>query len=143
MKNIIFASHGSLAEGMKSAVTMIMGNSCKVSAYGLDHWETPQNICQQIKNEIQNSETEEVVILCDIKGGSVHNCLLELCSSPRVYLITGMNLSLALELAVLSDAVDLKEEIKEIIEISRDNIQCFTLKTLEKMQEKEGEDSLW
>lgn len=143
MKNIIFASHGSLAEGMMSAVTMIMGNSCKVSAYGLDHWETPQNIRQQIENQMKDSETEEIVILCDIKGGSVHNCLLELCRSPRVYLTTGMNLSLALELAVLSDDADLKEEIKEIIEISRDNIQCFTLETLEKMREEEGEDNLW
>lgn len=143
MINIILASHGSLAEGMKSAVKMIIGESCRVSAYGLDHYETPQNIRNQIDEEIKASNEKETVILCDIKGGSVHNCLLELCTVPDIYLITGMNLSLVLELTVLSSDVDLKEEIKEILEISKDSIQCFSKESLEKMVEKEGEDNLW
>lgn len=143
MKNIILASHGSLAEGMKSAVNMIIGDNCRVSAYGLDNWETPQNIRSQIEKELQEANVKDAVILCDIKGGSVHNCLLELCSTSGIYLFTGMNLSLVLELAILSPEADMKEEIKEIIEISKDSIQCFTKESLDNMKEKEGEDSLW
>jgi len=61
---------------------------------------------------------------------------------PNVCIVTGMNLSVVLELSVSPPTVDLNEEIKEILEISRDNIQCFNKKTVENFKEEE-EDSLW
>jgi len=142
MRRMMLASHGSLAEGMKSAAVMILGESCEMLAFGLDTFITPESICQEIKKVMEQSVEDEYLILCDLKGGSVHNCLMELCTLPNVCIVTGMNLSVVLELSVSPPTVDLNEEIKEILEISRDNIQCFNKKTVENFKEEE-EDSLW
>jgi PTS system mannose-specific IIA component/fructoselysine and glucoselysine-specific PTS system IIA component len=142
MRKIMLASHGSLAEGMKSAAVMILGESFEILAYGLDTFITPQSILQEIRNEMELATEDEYLILCDIKGGSVHNCLMELCTLSNVCIVTGMNLSLVLELSILSPTVSLNEEIDEIISVSKDNIQCFNKKALENLLEEE-EDSLW
>lgn len=49
MGKLILASHGSLAEGMKSALKMILGESIQMDAFGLDTWEQPQAILEEIK----------------------------------------------------------------------------------------------
>ena len=73
MRNIILASHGSLAEGMLSAVRMIVGSTQGIAAYGLDTYKTPQDIYQLLKEQIEQNQDQEYILLCDINGGSVHN----------------------------------------------------------------------
>lgn len=63
MSKLILASHGSLAEGMQSALKMILGDACEASAYGLDTWEQPQNILEEIKKLRKESLDEEFIIL--------------------------------------------------------------------------------
>ncbi|MCR0302801.1 hypothetical protein MKA48_12220 [[Clostridium] innocuum] len=76
MRNIILASHGSLAEGMLSAVRMIVGSTQGIAAYGLDAYKTPQDIYQLLKEQIEQNQDQEYILLCDINGGSVHNQLM-------------------------------------------------------------------
>lgn len=144
MGKLILASHGSLAEGMKSALKMILGESIQMDAFGLDKWEQPEAIMEEIM-KIRNADPEEeLTVLCDVKGGSVCNCMLQLCAEPKVCVISGMNLGLALELAILSGGVSCRDEIEAAIEESKEGIQYFDASVMSALncEEEEG-DGLW
>lgn len=142
MRKMILASHGSLAEGMKTAAVMILGESCEMRAFGLDTYETPENIRGEVCKDLEKYQEDEFLILCDIKGGSVHNALLELCDRDNVCLVTGMNLGLVLELYLMPEDCELAKEVKSVIEVSREGIQYFSKQTIESECEGKG-DSLW
>lgn len=144
MSKLVLASHGSLAEGMKSALIMILGESIQVDAFGLDRWEQPQAILEEIL-KLRNAEPdEEMIVLCDVKGGSVCNCMVQLCADPKICVVSGMNLGLALELSMLSGGVSCKEEIENAIEESKEGIQYFDHTVMQSLAETEEEkDELW
>lgn len=137
---IILASHGSMAEGVLSAVNMVIGQQPSVSAFGLDAWETPEAIKEQVEKVIAAHPKDYIVILCDIKGGSVHNRLMDLCARDNVSVVSGMNLVLALSLAL--DAGDLDvDTIKEHMAEAKENLAHFDCHSFENASGEE--DELW
>lgn len=128
---MILASHGTLASGMKSAVEMIIGTADFIECYDLDEYKMPSTIFEIIKN------VEDKIIITDIFGGSVNNSLLRL--AEKNLLITGMNLGLVLELCFHRNDADLKENVKKIITKTNRYI-CFVN---DEIKECEGGDNLW
>lgn len=145
MRKIILASHGSLAEGVYSAIRMILGDCENITCYSLDHYETPQDILQAVTAAIDSDPDSDHIILCDIKGGSVHNQLVTLCTAerPNVRLVSGVNLNLALELAVGDESMELSEVLSEAMAVAKDNIQYFDAGVLREELAKDVEGNLW
>lgn len=136
---IILASHGSLAEGMLSAVEMIAGKQEKMSAFGLTKYHTPQKVKEMVLEEFARYPQEHFIICCDIKCGSIHNILVELCAEERVSLISGMNLALVLTLSLSNDME--KNQLKNCMEEAKDNLMYFDKETI--MNSNLEEDKLW
>ena len=97
MRKVILASHGHLAEGMYSAVEMILGKREDVTYYDLDHQEEPDVILQLARREVEAAKGKEVVIFTDINNGSVHRQLMQLCVFSNVYVQSGMCLPMIVE----------------------------------------------
>lgn len=121
MSRVIFASHGRLSKGMKDSVSMIVGDLAKdVETYSLLPGQNPEDFYQEVLKEAKESK-EQIVILCDIKGGSVHTALSKLAVLDNVMIFSGMNMGLALDVVMkslgqnleLADANDLIEAAKE------------------------------
>ena len=121
MAKIILASHGGLSKGMKDSVSMIVGDLAKdVETYGLLPGENPEDFYQEVLNEAKESE-ELFLILCDVKGGSVHTALSKLAVLDNVMVFSGMNMGLVLDVVMrsmngnleLADANDLIEAAKD------------------------------
>lgn len=121
MNRVIFASHGGLSKGMKDSVSMIVGDLAKdVETYSLLPGQNPEDFYQEVLKEAKENE-EQIVILCDIKGGSVHTALSKLAVLDNVMVFSGMNMGLALDVVMkslgqnleLADANDLIEAAKE------------------------------
>ena len=97
MSRVIFASHGGLSKGMKDSVTMIVGDLTKnVETYSLLPGENPEDYYQELYKQA-NESNEQILVLCDIKGGSVHTALSKLAVLDNVVVFSGMNMGLALE----------------------------------------------
>ena len=97
MAKIILASHGGLSKGMKDSVSMIVGDLAKdIETYSLLPGENPEDFYQEVLNEAKESE-EQFLILCDIKGGSVHTALSKLAVLDNVMVFSGMNMGLVLD----------------------------------------------
>ena len=125
MAKIILASHGGLSKGMKDSVSMIVGDLAKnVETYSLLPGQNPEDYYQEVLKQAKESD-EQILILCDIKGGSVHTALSKLAVLDNVMVFSGMNMGLALDAVMkssgqnleLADANDLIESAKEGITV--------------------------
>lgn len=144
MRKLILASHGSLAEGMLSAVKMIVGENIEIDTYGLDTYKNPIDIYEHLEKEIRKDLETTYVILCDINGGSVYNQLMHLCKYQNVYIMTGMILSIVLELQLASEDEPIEELLKKVSTNAKDNILIFNYKWVQKEIGKGIEDDkLW
>lgn len=141
---IILASHGSLAEGMVTAVRMVIRDMADdILALGLDRWETPQQIRAEVETLMGENPRDQYLILCDIKGGSVANELMTLCTRSGVRLVTGMNLAMVIALVLQSQSgmeCD-KEQINTVLKDVVDGICCYDASDFTKSEEGDGE--LW
>ena len=121
MSRVIFASHGGLSKGMKDSVSMIVGDLAKdVETYSLLPGQNPEDFYQELSKQAKKSD-EQILVLCDIKGGSVHTALSKLAVLDNVMVFSGMNMGLALDAVMkslggevsLEDATDLINAAKE------------------------------
>ena len=134
MSRVIFASHGGLSKGMKDSVSMIVGDLAKdVETYSLLPGENPEDYYQELYKQA-NESNEQILVLCDIKGGSVHTALSKLVVLDNVVVFSGMNMGLALDI-VLRHAYLSEEELQEIIENARDGITM-----MKELNQVENED---
>ncbi|RGU73055.1 PTS sugar transporter subunit IIA [Holdemanella biformis] len=134
MSRVIFASHGGLSKGMKDSVSMIVGDLAKnVETYSLLPGENPEDYYQELYKQA-NESNEQILVLCDIKGGSVHTALSKLAVLDNVVVFSGMNMGLALDI-VLRHAHLSEEELQEIIENARDGITM-----MKELNQVENED---
>jgi mannose/fructose-specific phosphotransferase system component IIA len=141
---IILASHGSLAESMLKVVCSILGDEYDIESFCLDVYETPSAITAAVKDRIDAAAGAPVVLVSDIKGGSVFNGLLPLCENPSVVLFAGMNLDLVVELVNM--APETPEALDEVIRTARDGIERFDRDILARMKlqnTNDKEDKLW
>lgn len=137
MRKVILTSHGHLAEGMQSAIRMIVGERADLTYYDLDHYEEPDVILQMIRQEVESFPETEYVIFTDINNGSVHHQMMQLCVYRNVYVQTGMSLSMVLELLLCDKTVPMEEAISRAVRMAKENMQGFHCNTIKKEQEEE------
>ena len=132
MAKIILASHGGLSSGMLDSVKMIVGElAADVETYSLLPGRNPNEYVNELKERISTS-LEEFIIVCDIKGGSVYNALIQLLDMDNVEIISGMNMNIVLELVIKNssgcfDVDNALKEGKEGIQLkNKDNIVVNT-----------------
>lgn len=134
MSRVIFASHGELSKGMKDSVSMIIGDLAKdIETYCLYLGQNPENYYQKLYTEA-TSNNEQILILCDIKGGSVHTALSKLAVLENVIVFSGMNIGLALSVILGKDNLN-DEALFHAIEDAREGITM--LKELNQMREED------
>lgn len=123
MAKIILASHGGLSKGMKDSVSMIVGDLAKdIEIYSLLPGQNPEDFYQEVLKEAKESE-EQFLILCDIKGGSVHTALSKLAVLDNVMVFSGMNMGLVLDAVMkgLNGKLELAEA-NDLIEAAKDGM---------------------
>lgn len=123
---ILLVSHGDLAKGMAHSAQMIAGVQQNLFFYGMQPGEHPSQIFEKIRKEIQEDTACRYIILVDVFGGSVCNHAMELLNCKNVHLISGMNLSLVVELMVMADFLE-DEELKDKIETAKQGIKVVSL----------------
>ena len=123
MAKIILASHGGLSKGMKDSVSMIVGDlATDIETYSLLPGQNPEDFYQEVFKEAKESD-EQILILCDIKGGSVHTALSKLAVLDNVMVFSGMNMGLVLDAVMkgLNGKLELAEA-NDLIEAAKDGM---------------------
>ncbi|EME3524718.1 PTS mannose/fructose/sorbose transporter subunit IIAB [Enterococcus faecium] len=135
MQNIILISHGSMAEGVKASLEMIVGKQDHVHVVAL----TPDGDNRQFKEELlkkMKALNGSSLIIADLLGGTPCNVALSnYLESENVEIIAGMSLPLVIEATLNSTAT-----VKELIQAATTGI--VDVKQKMKQTEIEKEPSL-
>ncbi len=120
MKKILIATHGMLAEGLKSSIHVLAGDGYDIQTINAYTDECQGDYSHQIKAFITSlNQDDEGVIFTDLLSGSVNQKVCQLCVQRPSYLhiVTGTNLMCVL--AVLLETRPLTQKVlKEIVENS-------------------------
>lgn len=135
IQNIILISHGSMAEGVKASLEMIVGKQDHVHVVAL----TPDGDNRQFEEELlkkMKSLNGSSLIIADLLGGTPCNVALSnYLESENVEIIAGMSLPLVIEATLNSTAT-----VKELIQAATTGI--VDVKQKMKQTEIEKEPSL-
>lgn len=122
MIQIILASHGNLAKGMKDTLNMIIGDVSMVEAFSSYRNESV-NVRDAVEEIIKEKYTKaDIFILTDILGGSVNTEMMSLIKEyPKIHVLSGMNLSIVISLATYAGEIS-QSELGQIIKDSQQSI---------------------
>ncbi len=115
------ASHGRLAKEMLNSAEMIMGPQENIIALALEPNDDPMKLKESIKESVEKVTGDEgVIVLVDLMGGSPSNAAAYV-AKEGIPVITGMNLSILLELIGMRYSMT-DELIQNIIEAGKEGI---------------------
>ncbi len=124
-------------QGLKSAIGVVMGMADEITALGLEEGmdiKTFREKFLEILNQIPKED--EIILLCDIIGGSPFTSSAELLRQEgfleRSLILTGMNMPVLVQL-LLQKMIPLEQLKSEVKAISAGTIQIFE-------EESEDED---
>ncbi|GET11921.1 mannose/fructose-specific PTS system IIA component [Ligilactobacillus agilis] len=122
MTDILIASHGHMASGMKSSIEILTGMGAQIVA--VDAYVDESDYLPEIRQFIKNA-TGPAVIFTDLLGGSVNQKVILECDHQNIFIVSQMNL--AIVMAVLLDTEELTtQRLQELIKQSQ--VQLVTTK---------------
>lgn len=103
MKNLVLVTHADFAKGILTSLNLVLGQVRDVDYVSITAKETIPGIASMIEGKIRAfGNGNPTVIMTDIAGGSTTQAAMKLLGSrPEIYLVTGLNLGLLLEIALL------------------------------------------
>lgn len=133
MKRIMVATHGYLANGIKSTIDLLVGDACLIeviNAYVDDSDYTPV-----LEKFLKDSQAEEAYVFTDLYVGSVNQKAVILKERYDFTLITGFNLAVLIGVVLGGDNLS-KHQLEEIIHTSRDELKLVELETSDGKEEE-------
>lgn len=121
MRRYILASHGKMAEGIKTTLEIIIGPQEDLICVNAYTNECPDPL-PEFQKIIQQYPNDEIVIMTDMLGGSVNNNAVVLTKNPNVHVVTGMNLAVVISIIMSDQNSDTKEVINHAIEQAKEMI---------------------
>ena len=121
MSQFIIATHSYLADGYKQSIKFFnteVKNIHFINAY----IEEKNNFVEELEKLLNEFEDEQVIILTDLPGGSVNKESTGLIKKYNCNVISGINLSLVLELVLGYDEVLTDEKIRAAVDQARSQI---------------------
>ena len=136
MKKIIIATHGELALGIKNALELIAGSMAKeISTYSLTPGKSATDFVAEIEKEMIDYPDQQFIVMGDMYGASVVNAMLSLVNYPNGVLLSGVNLSLALQVLLDGSEMISDESIDEMIREAQKGIFRIQLDQIELEEE--------
>lgn len=136
MRKFLIATHGTFAAGIRSSLEMITGearNLFTIQAYT----DGNRSITDELNKVLLNIDAgDELVIFTDLAGGSITNEVLQSAFKENVYIVSGVNLPLLLDIILADPDSDLNEVIETGILNAREQI-VFVSKLIKSKSEQE------
>lgn len=137
MLKLFLSSHGHMASGIKSSVEILCGTNHNLTVF--DAYVDQQCVSDALDEFYKTvNEDDQVLLLSDLYGGSVNQQMYLYLERPNTMLVAGVNLALVLELTTRTSITE--EELKELVEQSR---QMLRVVEVEKKEETEEQDDFF
>ena len=117
MVGIIIASHGEFAAGIKQSGSMIFGEQEKVESVVFMPSEGPDDLQRKLQEAIAKVDSEEILFLVDLWGGSPFNQANKLFEEAHEHraIVAGLNLPMLIEAYASRFSMNTAHEIAQAI----------------------------
>lgn len=120
MRKILVATHGHLADGIKSSIEILCGERDDITY--INAYVGDENIDEEIEKFFTNLKLEDqAVVFTDIIGGSVNQKLVKYNDRKNLFLISGFNLAIVLELIFMQEHLN-DENIEKLVDKCRNEL---------------------
>lgn len=123
MKQILIATHGKMASGIRYTAEMIAGKSEEITTIDA-YVNAEEDVEKQFEEYFEAHKEDRVFVFTDLMGGSVNQKIMKYASETNVTLITGTNLPVLIQVMLAEEDVS-TEEVLEYIEDSRKELQVI------------------
>lgn len=139
MVGIIVTGHGNFATGVLSAAKLIAGTPEKLIGIDFTENDTVETLEEKIKKGIEELGTEEILVLADLAGGSPFkvSATIGVSSDKHIKVLSGTNLGMIIETALLRDGKNLEEVLAFAKESGITSIQEFEMKAKQEIEDCE------
>ena len=126
MKKVLLATHGTFASGAKSTIEFLMGNVADITC--IDAYVNPEeNLVETLEDYFQGvTAKDQVIVMTDIKGGSVNQKIVPYAARENVFLIAGFNLPLLVAVAIAPEGITARE-LRELIGQAKDQMELVEI----------------
>jgi fructoselysine and glucoselysine-specific PTS system IIA component len=138
-RKFLIATHGTLAAGIKSSLNIIIGaveHLFLIQAY-VDENTSVETEIKQVLEQIDAQD--ELVVFTDILGGSITNQILQHSLKSNVYIISGFNLPLIIDIMLADNASPIEEVISMALENAKEQM-VYVNKLLTEQNKETGND---
>jgi mannose PTS system EIIA component len=104
MIGIVVVTHGGVAEELVKAARTIVGDTPSIAAVSIGWGDDPAAANEAIERGLGGSGDGDVLVLTDMFGGTPTNLSLPFLS-PRVEIVTGVNLPMIIKAMTLREGV--------------------------------------
>ncbi|MDO4465691.1 MAG: hypothetical protein Q4C49_01640 [Bacillota bacterium] len=130
MKNILIFTHGDFSKGIAHSLSFILGDVSNVKTMSITLDQSIEDIRETLEQTVCSFENQyPTIILTDIPGGSTTQCAMNYLSMhENVYVVSGLNLGLLMELSFLrldENVESNKAKIREIVMHARETISLL------------------
>ena len=117
MVGFIIASHGEFAAGIKQSGSMIFGEQEKVESVVFMPSEGPDDLQRKLQEAIEKVDSEEILFLVDLWGGSPFNQANKLFEEDPEHraIVAGLNLPMLIEAYASRFSMNTAHEIAQAI----------------------------
>jgi fructoselysine and glucoselysine-specific PTS system IIA component len=136
-RKFLIATHGTFAAGVKSSLDIIIGaieHVFLIQAY-IDDTISVETQINEVMDRV--SDTDELIVFCDILGGSITNQILQHALRPNVHVISGFNLPLLIEVLMADAETPVEEAITSALDNAKEQM-TYVNKLL--TEQKENQD---
>ena len=116
MVELIIATHGEYADGILSTLHMVAGNEKTIASFALMEGDDPsffeERMRKRINDLIASSESDGVLVLVDLLGGTPSNCMVRIMRDlgpEHVRCIAGLNFPMLVEAVFARESKTLPE----------------------------------
>lgn len=140
MKQILIATHGKMASGIRYTAEMIVGSSTEITTVDA-YVNQEDDIEAKFRDYFNAHQKDRIFVFTDVMGGSVNQKLMGYAEADNVTLITGTNLPVLIQIMMADESVT-NQEIEEYVESAKNELKILHLEknkeqdkgTLEKNQ---------
>lgn len=123
MKGILLLSHGTLCQGILSAMEVIGCDTDKVEAISLFMDTELDEYTKQLEDAIDRLDTGEgVLVIVDLLAGTPFNRSCMMLENKNIEVITGMNLPMCITALDCRETGTLRDMVETCISEGRDGV---------------------
>lgn len=126
MKQILIATHGKMASGIRYTAELITGKSDAITTIDA-YVNNESDLEKQLQEYFSLHSNDRIIAFTDLMGGSVNQRLLGYAQQSNVSLITGMNLPVLIQVMFAPEDIS-EEQLQELVNESRAELQLVTEK---------------